>query len=245
MEGRLAMARGPTLLMIRPEAQSVRFLEQLKLPKRLTPVIAPILTIEHHPVAPQAVGTLILTSVNAVPAAAGITAARVYTVGRSTAAAAEAAGLAAIAGDGDAHALIARILAARVPEPVLHLRGAHTRGNLVETLARSGLQVQDIVAYTQVATPLAKPAKAALKGEGLVIVPLFSPRTAQLFSEAARKAKAEIWPIAMSPAVAEALNPRFHPHLVTAPAPTGAAMRDLVQRRIDTACHLEAPGRAG
>ena len=239
------MAAGPTLLMIRPEAQSRGFLELLTVPEGLDTVISPILTIKHISVAPRDVGTLVLTSANAVPGAAAITAERVYAVGRSTAAAARAAGLDVIAGDGDAHALIARILADRVPEPILHLRGVHTRGNLAETLARVGMEVEDVVAYSQDATPLTASAEAALAGPGPVLVPLFSPRSARLFALSAKSVTADVWVIAMSDAVAEAAGTRFESALSRAESPTGEAMRELVQRRIDTACRLEAPGRAG
>ena len=82
-----------------------------------------------------------------------------------------------------------------------HIRGAHTVGQVADTLRAEGFACADLVAYDQVAVPLSEQARDALAGETPVILPLFSPRTAKLISRYGPFA-APIHAVAISAAVA-------------------------------------------
>lgn len=119
------------VLLTRPEAQGARFaaaLAEALGPVRLvtSPLMAPAFLVPAIPLRPDA---LIFTSETGVEGYRRLAAPelsdvrRAWCVGNRTARAAEAAGLAAHSAEGDAERLIAAILAADEPGPLLHLRG--------------------------------------------------------------------------------------------------------------------------
>ncbi|MDO5605547.1 MAG: uroporphyrinogen-III synthase [Paracoccus sp. (in: a-proteobacteria)] len=115
---------------------------------------------------------LVLTSVNAVPHAGPGRGRPAVCVGPQTAAAARAAGFDVTEGPGDAEGMLP-LLAGR--GDWLHLHGRHR--------ARV-LPVRGVAVYDQQALPLEPAARAALHGQRALIVPLFSPRSAQILSDA-------------------------------------------------------------
>ena len=66
----------------------------------------------------------------------------------------------------------------------LYLRGRHTSRDLAARLNAGGRTAREQIVYDQRAVPLSPTALSALRA-GPVIVPLFSPRTARLFVDAA------------------------------------------------------------
>jgi len=182
---------------------------------------------------------LAFTSENGVAVAAphlGGTGRRAWCVGDRTAAAARAAGFAAASAGGDAAALAALIGRARPAGEIVHLSGRHQRGDLVARLARAGLRARRVVVYDQVARPLPQPARAALAGGAPVLVPLFSPRSAALLSDAvAPGVRAPLLVAALSPAVAAAWDGPGQGALAVAERPEAeallAAMGRLLARR--------------
>lgn len=169
---------------------------------------------------------------------------RAYAVGGGTAAAARAAGFETRSAGGDAEALVALIQSARPAGPLLHLRGRDAGDALLKGLVSAGLETFEAVAYAQIAMPLTAEALTLLQRDGRVILPLFSPRSAQLFHEAtaqiAHRAALDI--IAMSPAVAKAAAPIAAIHRVTAAEPTEAAMVQSVMTRLRQNPVLNAGG---
>jgi len=151
---------------------------------------------------------LIFTSRNGVRAyvALGGVPLPCYCVGPGTAAEARAAGLEATSADGDAVALEALIRADRPEGRWLHVHGEHVRADLAGRLTAAGIAVTGLAAYAQKAQPLSDAARAALAGAAPVIAPVFSPRSAKLLAQG-ENPKAPIYIVAMSAAVAEALEP--------------------------------------
>lgn len=207
----------PVLLLLRPQAQSLRFADEAR--AALAPhrtVIAPLLEIVQRPLGrdPSGYATFLFTSENGVAAFAAQSPLRdrpALCVGTRTAEAAEAAGFAArsaAAGGGDARALIALVLAERPATPLLHLRGEHAAAPLAARLSAAGLACDEAVIYAQRALPLAPEARAALEGRVPVLLPLFSPRSARLAAQAlaapAIVARAPLHPVAISAAAAGA-----------------------------------------
>ena len=205
----------PLCLLTRPLAQSQAFAAELS---GVECLIAPILRIEalsfdHARIA--AAPGLIFTSANAVPFAGPGQGRPALAVGPQTAAAARAAGFVVEEGPGDALGMLP-MLAGR--QGWLHLHGRHR--------ARA-LPVDGIAVYDQVAQPLSAAAQAALAGARRLILPLFSPRSAALLSDAAAAAQAPIAVVAIS-ARADAAYRGPARLRITAPQPEGAAMLRVI-----------------
>jgi uroporphyrinogen-III synthase len=221
-------SRALPVLLTRPEAAGDRFAAELaaafgdRVAVLSSPLLQPLLL---RPALPDA-AALVLTSETGVRAAAGYGAGlprRAYCVGRRTADAASAAGFQAISADGDADALVALILRSGERGPLLHLHGRDTRGDVVPRLAAAGLPATGAVVYAQDPCPLTPAARALLDGAGPVVVPLFSPRTAQLFAATAPH-RAALWVAALSPAVAAALGSLPVARLAVADAPDAGSL---------------------
>lgn len=227
-----------TLLLTRPRPASDRFARQLAAATGpfAEVIVSPLLRIVPSgavpPVPPWA--ELAFTSENAVTVAAPHLPAgrRAWCVGDRTADAARAAGLDAVSAGGDAAALAA--LLARDPPggEILHLSGAHQRGDLVERLAAAGLPARRVAIYDQVPAPLGSAARRALGGRRPVLLPLFSPRSAALAGEQAAGAAAPLLLAALSPAVASAWTGPEARAAITAERPDAGALAAAVSRLI-------------
>lgn len=181
------------LLLTRPRAQSEAFAADVRsaLPGRFAPiVISPLLEIVPSASADvdlAGIGALLFTSANGVDAFAASVPDRslpALCVGEMTAAAARAHGFRALSADGDVMALAA--LAAREWHPglgaLLHVRGRHAAGELVGTLIAGGIPARAVELYEQVPRRLSSQAREMIRRGAPAIVPVFSPRTARLFS---------------------------------------------------------------
>ncbi|WP_238380939.1 uroporphyrinogen-III synthase [Alkalilacustris brevis] len=235
----------PALLLTRPRTQAGRFARALA--ERMgaqapEAVIAPLLEIVPRPLpdpeeAARAAG-LIFTSENGVAGFAAQAARRdwpVWCVGTRTAAAARAAGFAPVRSahrqGGNAEALLRLLCETRPETPLLHLRGAHARGDLAERLTAAGLPCTAQVVYDQQPCPLSPEARALLSRHGDVIVPLFSPRSARLLVASLPSAtRAQLWPVAISAAAAEAWQAARADPVCLAARPDAKAMLGAVQR---------------
>lgn len=212
-----------TLLLTRPEPQSRAFLAECeaRAGRRIPAVISPVLEIAAKGTLPDFTrfATLVFTSGNGVRAAEHALKGRaVATVGAHTADLARQAGAEAVALGETAEAFLAD--ASRLTAPVLICRGVHARIDLAERLAGMGLEVEEAVIYDQVARPPTPEAAALLRGSAPVVVPVFSPRSAELLS--ANVITAPLVVIAMSEAVAGKW--RGKAEIRVASAPTAAAM---------------------
>lgn len=158
----------------------------------IEPVVAPFLTIrdaESITADLKKVQALVFTSPNGVRAWAALRTERkpaAWCVGDATEAAAKEAGFDKTrSAGGDSEALIEMIVAGLEPEKgaLLHVRGAHTAGDVSGTLMRRGFHVQETVAYRAEAAPvLPAAAKLALEEKRLSAVLFHSPRAAAAFT---------------------------------------------------------------
>ena len=215
-----------TILLTRPRAASER-LRQILQTQDLRLCVSPLLEPEFATQAPdlRAIRGVIFTARTAVEAFARLcpeARPRGYAVGDATADAAQAAGLRVVSAGGDAEALIRRILADGTKGPLLHLRGDHARGAVAQRLTAAGCPTREAVLYRQAAQPFTPEALALLDGHEPVIAPLFSPRSAAIFSRQHR-GQAPLLVAAMSAQVAESVTIPCQ-RLVVAEHPTLAAM---------------------
>nr|WP_281376672.1 uroporphyrinogen-III synthase [Rubricella aquisinus] len=198
------------------------------MPDTIVPVIAPLTRIEGAglPALPDNIDAVIFTSQNGVRFAPEGQGLRAYCVGDRTAAAAQARGYAAQSAAGSVDDLIAMIGADHA-QTLVHLRGAHSTGNVAGTLRNMGHDLRDEVVYRAVAHPLPDAVVTALARGEIGYVMLFSPRAATLFADEIRPD----WPlerlcaIAISPAAADPLRGRGFGEIRLADAPNAAAMR--------------------
>jgi uroporphyrinogen-III synthase len=212
------------ILLTRPADQGARFAQDLRtrFAGRVDMLQSPLLAVRFKvPALPAGpFSAVVFTSENAVAAAQPLCPflpPRAYAVGDRTAAAARAAGFHTQSAQGDAAALVA-LLTAADPGPVLHLHGAETRGEVVPRLQAAGLQAAGAIVYVQEPQALSGQALAWLADARPVIAPLFSPRTASLFSAAAAEARAPLWLASLSPAVdSAAACPAEHRRIAARP----------------------------
>lgn len=231
-------SRALPVLLTRPQAQGDRFAADLvarfgdRIAITTSPLIAPAFLTPDIP--PRPYTALIFTSETAVTSArVPNLPSRAYCVGDRTAAAATAAGFAAQSAQGDAAALIALIRSSAEVGPLLHLRGADTRGDIAATLTAAGIPTDQAITYDQRPQPLTPEAKSLLDGQTPVLLPLFSPRTAELLA-ALGPFRAPLWLAALSPAVAEAAAPLRPARSMTASAPNAAALLTAVSTFVNT-----------
>lgn len=186
--GMAIQSRVVPVLLTRPEEQSRSFAAALRgrYGDRVRPVLSPLMRpVNLSPdLPPGPFAAVIFTSLQGVTAALPYRAALprlAWCVGGRTAQEARSAGFQTRAAEGDAESLIAAILADPPPGRLLHLRGAESRGNVAPRLTVAGVPAEATVIYRQEAQPLAPAAAELLRTPGVVIVPLFSPRSAALF----------------------------------------------------------------
>lgn len=209
-EGVLDTAR-PTLLLTRPEAQSRRFAGAFRArfggdwPVILSPLME-IVPVDPGPIAADC-GDVVFTSENAVNELARRSrdrSATAWCVGTRTAAAARAAGFTIERGPGDAAGLVAAIRSSGRVGKVLWPRAVHAARDISSELKAAGIETISVIVYDQQSCTPSAEATAALSGRGPVLVPLFSPRSAQLFATAFPDPAAPLFVAAISTAVAEA-----------------------------------------
>jgi uroporphyrinogen-III synthase len=223
----------PTVLLTRPQAQSQRFAEGLGEAKV---VISPVLEVQDKglQVDPRSYDGLIFTSENGVRAAAAaadLRGLRGFAVGQRTAMVGEASGLKLRPANGSADDLVALISRDRPAGRLLHLHGTHSRGDVAQRLKNAGIETDSAVIYDQIARPLTTEARLLLGQDGVVLLPLFSPRTASLLGPMCQNARADLILIAMSQAVLDAWAGPKPLQARALAKPTADAMREEVLRQ--------------
>lgn len=230
-----ARAERRSLLLTRPEPQARRFAAQVhqRFGPRISVVISPLMQVRFFAPALSLSGiaALVLSSETGVAAAAALLGRDVpigcFCVGQRTAEAARAQGWRVDQTAPTAEDLIAALAASGTRGPLLHLHGLHVAGDLAGGLNRAGIETVSAVIYEQQQLPPTAEMTALLAGLAPVIVPLFSPRSALLFQQAAAGAQAPLHIAALSPAVAGALTMRVA-RCVTAAKPDGENLLDAI-----------------
>lgn len=225
----------PAIVLTRPAPQSQRFARDLSARLgNIRVVISPLMkTVRLRPdILLLPYKAVIFTSETGVQAAAELPVAlpkTAFCVGTRTATAAQQAGFEAQSADGDVVAL-ARMIREHVPTgPLLHLRGRDAAGDLAEVLTKGGIEMHSAVVYTQEPQPLNAEALALFAQSDPVILPLFSPRSALLLSQALPKPlTSPLWVIAISQNAADAAQSLSPKRMVIAARPDGENMLQAV-----------------
>lgn len=239
------VARAPLFLITRPQADDADAFAVRVRDAGFAPVSAPLLQIEPRaPANVRNVAAVAFTSSNGVRAA-GLPppdwSGETYVVGATTGDAARKAGwpnVSAAAGDVAAlAALIAdRRRRATDARPVLHVAGAHRKGELVAMLESAGVPATRVVAYEAVAAArLPAEAVASLDNpDDRAWVSFFSPRTAEIFLRLARAegrwgALSSLGAACLSDAVADVAKAAPWRQTAVASRPDAAALLEAVR----------------
>lgn len=224
----------PRLLLTRPRPGAEAFLARLSEPLQSRAVISPLIDILPTGEAPDLTpyAGVIFSSANGVAHAPVGTGRRAYCVGPQTTQAAQAAGWQAQMVGRDAAELIAALSGRGDLGPLVHLAGRHRRGDLAGALSASGLSCDVATLYDQRLLPLSAEAQTLLAGDAPVLVPLFSPRSAQQFARSAARTERVIV-IFISAATAAALDDLPLAAREVVSTPTGEAMAEAVEKLFD------------
>jgi uroporphyrinogen-III synthase len=128
-------------------------------------------------------------------------------VGARTAAEATDQGFRAVAGPGDAQGLAALLSGMAPGRRLLWPRGADIAQDLAVLVGPEGPVVVPATVYAQDRLDLTPEARDCLAGPAPVLLPFFSPRSVQLFRDAAGSVAAPLYVAAISQAVASAVEP--------------------------------------
>ncbi len=238
-------SRAPTVLLTRPAAQNQRFAEQLQ------DALGPLQIVQSPLMAPEFLQpdltgriytALILSSETGVEAARRLLAAGqdlpqlAFCVGDQTAKIAQSIGLNALSAKGDANDLIALVLAHAPKGPLLHLCGEDQRGEIAKSVTNGGIETDSRTAYVQRPQPLTEDACMSLGENRSLLVPIFSPRSAQLLAQMMPDDRqAPLWIAAISPATAEVAKALKPARLAIADRPDAKAMLQKVADLISLA----------
>lgn len=227
------LSGAPVLLMTRPQKAAERFVAELdpNLRDAANIVYSPVLEIKSTgavPVFDQFSGFIFSSAqvFGFLPAGQGRTC---FCVGAQTAAQARTCGW-RVAGVFDtAEQLVAGI--ETTLEPLLHISGLHRRGEIAERLTAKGIRTEVTVVYRQDPKDLSVTAHEVLSSGVPVVLPVFSPRSAQILAASgANLVRCHL--IVMSPAVAEPLEEKRVGSLIVLPAPRGDQMRKAVENML-------------
>jgi len=225
----------PILLLTRPRASSEAFARQFhaRFGADWPVLISPLIEIDPLDGAIPPAEALIFTSQHAVRVFAEREDAMgrvAYCVGARTAQAARKAGFHAIAGEGGAEALIPVIKATYSGERLLHARGEEIAFDLAKALDYAGIETNEIVLYRQVSVPLSPDARAALRGETPLLIPIFSPNSARALTKALPDHHAPLFVAAISAAVADICQPSIYDLIEVAPTADAVGVLEALNR---------------
>ncbi len=228
----------PLILLTRPERQSQEFREMLGL--RTNVLISPILSIApvEHQINIEAYSLLIFSSQNAVLSMRkdikynGL---RAIAVGEKTAILARELGMQTETAGGTASELIKAVIRAEPKGKALFVRGRHTRGKISEQLNLAGIETDFVIVYDQISTPLNPEALALFRGSVPIVIPLFSPRSAELVSEQLKDnpGNAPIGLVAISANALEGWTGPDPDKVVVVDHPTGPEMAKEILALVD------------
>ena len=197
------MQGNPTLLLIRPHRDSVRTAEQFRGSVKV--IISPVLRIVpvKTTVDLAKFDHFVFTSKNGVRSLSNLidlAGKSAFAVGLKTGEMAEGLGMRVQMANRDVDGLFSIIKRQKPAGKLLHVHGCHTVGNLATKLKTAGLDTDNVILYEQFEQPLSAQTCALLEGEGDIVLPLYSPRSARLFSDQALQlnARAKLHLVAIS-----------------------------------------------
>ena len=237
-------AQLPSVLITRPRAAAERFAaELLNQCHGLNIVISPVLAIAPTGKLPELsqYEGVIFTSPNAVERFSASTIAdgcHCFCVGDTTAEAARQIGFSAISAGGDSTDLIDLIESGPTKGRMVHVRGVHSRGRIAQRLSDMGRPCDTAVVYDQIEKTLNEKAKQLFSANIPVIVPIFSPRTAELFLKQIQPS-IQTYIVAMSQSIAQVFAKTPDINCSIAKSPDQKAMQQSVVRLLRDANLLE------
>lgn len=198
----------PVLLMTRPQRASERFLKALDdkgLPVAGA-VISPAIAIDPKGSLLNTAqwDAVIFTSRHAVDQTEMTSGQTAFCVGDRTAKEAKSRGYKAISAAGDGEDLFDLIVQSRPNGALVYPRGWYARIDIKKRLGEHGITVEEIVVYDQPEQRPNEEALLLLEEQRSVLLPLFSPRTAEIAARWASNAAADVTAACMSDAIAEA-----------------------------------------
>lgn len=227
------------VVVTRPEPDGPSTVERL-VAEGIDAVSIPLMAVRFEGTLPSIPpeGTLAFSSANGVrayAAAGGPKDRAAVAVGEATATAARAVGLHVVGvASGDVDSLY-RLLLTEGDGPILHVRGLHSRGHLVERLTAAGRRADAAAIYEAVAAPSLPGDFGAILRAPPAAVGFFSPRTARLFCRLAEDASptigtgSDLVAFCLSEAVAQEARAFPFGKVLTATAPTLPAFVDMVK----------------
>lgn len=225
------------ILLTRPAKQAAKFRELLG--EGVDVIESPVFKITNLwvPTDLDCYSALIFASQNAVNVAAKNYSVRghsAFVVGKKTAELVKSLGLNVIAAKTNADNLTKSIIAANPKGKLLFMRGRYSTGDIEKHLISSGIETDSAVIYEQEPVDLTPEAVAALRDERPIILPLFSPRSAQLLSRQTNEinATAPLIITAISEAVLDAWDGPDPAKVSVAQDPTAQAMAEETLRRM-------------
>jgi uroporphyrinogen-III synthase len=175
----------------------------------------------------RAFDALLLTSRHAVDAARHYPHVRAICVGDATAHYAKQAGLNALSASGDVRDLVNLVLELNISS-CLHLHGSHTRPDLKSNLETAGVQLYSQAVYEQVACTISQSAKAKIAQCTQMLVPVYSPRSAQIASQHLRSFTGGIILVAISENAAFSWCAPQPVQIIVAKHPNATTMLNLI-----------------
>lgn len=219
----------PTLLLIRPDVSSRRFLKDLRaaMGSDWPAVISPLMQTRFFDAAIPVCTSIVFTSETAVRAVERLSTDRTavaWCVGPRTEEAARTAGFRTRGGPGSAEGLAEAIIVAE-PEGLVFCPTAADRAfDMAETLKKAGIETISTEIYTQEACPPNADAVALLAKSGPVILPIFSARSGRLAAAAFASRPARLLIAAISEQVAAEARALAPERMVVASTPDAEAL---------------------
>ena len=116
--------------------------------------------------------------------------------------------------------------------PMLHAHGAKVAFNLSAHLSAAGIETHQAVVYEQMPIGFPRHVRALLTVRIPLLVPLFSPRSAELFAFEARDTDARLLLCPISRNAAEKLHGLPQARIEIAEFPDAASVMDAMERQI-------------
>lgn len=195
----------PIVLVTRPAGGAARFITALEAvcDRPFTPIVSPLFSFETISQLDEiAFDVAVFTSARAIKAAGEGSGRIAYCVGERTSARARELGYEVRNADGDSTALVALIKQEHPTGVLVHFRGEVSAGDVTGQLRDAGIACEERIVYRKVPRPLTAEARKALDGERPVLVPVFSPESADMLAVFA-PFDAPVHVCALSAAVAE------------------------------------------
>ena len=222
----------PTLILTRPVESAERFAQELSInmKARLDLLFSPLLEIVdlHVKVDLTAYAAVIFSSSNGVRFAPDGGRRVAYCIGQKTTGAAQRRGWDARLMGSTAEQLVQNLAQTSLEGPILHLAGVHQRGDVAGKLKSAGIEVHTVIVYDQRALSLTSEAKHAISSVEPCILPVFSPRTAEILASQIADPR-HVIAIALSPSVAAPLAELPFDKVLISDAPTGAAIHKTIE----------------